>query len=192
MKFFDIYSEQLTNKFNTLSCMNKRKLAIMSVERQFKYYSRMVKNRPFDKSKEYRAILDACWRFILFNEKLDENLWYQQDKLHIEKFNDVYYDDSIDDAAMLCITCDNIMMLIEMLEDPEDDTEDGFLALNIDYIFGYLNNINGDKYSDIDDCENHFLTINELHHQEDDFKIVDNINTLEDVREWLKTCKSII
>lgn len=191
MYFFDIYAEELEKKFKVLSSMNKKKLAIMSIERQFKYYSNMLKNKPFDRSKEYRLILDKCWNFILFNEKLDEDIWYQQDKLHIDNFSQADYDDSFD-SAMLSTTCNNILMFIEMLEDTEDDTEYTFLTLNLDYIYGYLNGKDEEKYNKIEDCEDHFLTIREINNQENDFKFIGSINTLEDVRKWLKNCKSII
>ena len=193
MYFFDIYAEELEYKFKNLSNRNRKKLAIMSIERQFKYYSKILENKLFNKSQEYRLILDKCWNFILFDTKLDEDIWYQQDKIHIEKFGKDYYDDdSFHLSNMLSTTCNNIMMFIEMLEDSEDDTEYTFLTLNLDYIYGYLNGIDCDKYEDIDDCENHFLTINELNNQKNDFKVVNRINTLEDVKEWLKDCKSII
>ncbi|MCM1101030.1 MAG: hypothetical protein NC398_06565 [Acetatifactor muris] len=98
--------EKLCAGFNKCE---KRKVALMSLERQFKAYQQLAKDRQWDSREEYREIPDTCWDAILNNREF--------------AFGNIF-------AA-------NMESFLEMLLD-DTGGEVSFCLLNIDFILNYL------------------------------------------------------
>lgn len=191
MDFIEIYKDILVKRFKQLAVQDKRKLAVMSLERQFKSYCYFALVKNWNRSKEYRDLLDTCWKSILKKEQLSEEIWEFHEKIKPEYVNKFKEEGSKINISYGNIFAGNVMELIETLLD-DKKYEEGFLLLNIDYIVSYLNESNtGQKYK-IDTFKDNVLIINEIKNQEYDMKDKDKIDSFISAKKWYEKCKSLI
>ena len=73
MDYIYTYKKQVNKMCIDLDKKNKRKIALMCLERQYKTYEHLANNKEWDKRVEYRELLDECWKVILEDGVLEED-----------------------------------------------------------------------------------------------------------------------
>lgn len=191
MDFLNHYKEQLYNKLSIFDKWDKRKLALMGLEREFKTYCLLSNNKNWNREKEYCSLLDMCWRCILQKENLQESAWEYHEKIKPEK-TFLYPADWMEDSLAYCnIFAGNTEELIETLIDDKQD-EETFLVLYIGYILCYLNEKNNSDSYKIDSYKNNKLIEREIRNQESDMISVSKIQTFENAYKWYRNCKGVL
>lgn len=181
---YKIENDRRMSLFNT---KQKHILVMMCIERQFKAYQKMAQGKDWNRSKEYRQLLDECWRISLDEKGADESIWNMHEAIKPE-----YLNKSIDANTLeFCyanIFASNVEEVLVNLLD-ENGYEETFRLLNLDYIITFLNEDN--QFYDPDPKDNE-LIIREKKRQAQDEKDMDIICCFNDARKWYDQCESLI
>lgn len=189
MGFLEQYKERIYDKLNSYNKWDKRKLAIMGLERQFQSYCFFANHKYWNREKEYRILLDMCWKCILNKENLQESAWEYHEKIKPERI--LCPEEWKEDLVSYCnIFAGNTEELIDTLIDDKQD-EETFLLLYLDFILCYLNEKDNNSYQ-IDSYKNNKWITEEIHNQESDMSSVSKIQTFENACEWYKNCKGVL
>ena len=158
---------------------------MMCIERQYKAYEKLAQGKDWDRSEEYRQLLDECWRISLDEKGADESIWNMHEAIKPE-----YLNKSIDANTLeWCyanIFAGNVEEVLVNLLD-ENGYEETFRLLNLDYIVTFLN-----EDAPINDPKDNELIIREKIRQEQDEKDMDIICCFNDAQKWYSQCESLI
>lgn len=188
MNLIEEYKVENDKRMSLLNIKQKHILVMMCIERQFKAYEKMAQGKDWNRSKEYRQLLDECWRISLDEKDADESIWDMHEAIKPEYFNKSV------DAKTLAFSYANIFagnveeVLVNLLD--ENGYEETFRLLNLDYIVTYLNE--NDKVNPINDQKDNELIIREKKRREQDEKDMNTICCFNDARKWYNQCESLI
>lgn len=189
VNFLEQYKEQIYDKLNYFNKWDKRKLALMGLERQFQTYCLFSEHKNWNREKKYRILLDMCWKCILNKENLQESAWEYHEKIKPEE--NLHSEDWKELFASYCnIFAGNTEELIETLIDDKQN-EETFLLLYLDFILCYLNERDNNSYQ-IDSYKNNKWITREIHNQENDMISISKIQTFENAQKWYKNCKGVL
>lgn len=191
MDFMDRYKDKLVQRFESISKQDRKKVAMMSIERQYKAYSDFACHKNWNREKEYRIILNECWKCILEDINLEESIWNMHENIRPENIEKNAEEDIEMELTYADIFSCNILELIDNLIDDLGD-EEGFLMLNIGYIITYLNENDIEEKFKIDEYKEHILVENEIKNQEADFKNKDNIIDSITMQKWIENSRNLL
>lgn len=189
MNFLEYYKIENDNRMSLLTKKQKRLLAIMCLERQFKSYENMALYKDWNRSSDYRQLLDNFWSIVLNEERPDESIWEFHEKINPEKVNKSIIEYDTKEFNYANIFSYNVIGFIENLLD-DIENEETFRLSNIDYILCYLNEET--EGFCIDEYQNNELISNEILNQEQDVINMKKIGCLNDAKKWYIQCKSLI
>ena len=171
MNFVDVYKNKLAEQFERLDKQCRRKLMLMSVERQFKMYCELAEGKEWKRDNEYRDLLDKFWRITLEKEQIEESIWEWHETIRPDNVNKSGKEYTCLNFAYANIFAGNIETLIEtFLEDT--DHEESFLLFNIDLILSYLNEDHISQAWKYDEYESHKLIGTGMENQKNDMQNV--------------------
>lgn len=168
-----------TNRFKNMNKQQKKIMAIMALERQWKVYEKCSLKREWGRNEVYRGVLDNCWKFALENKDIPEEVWNICDNNKPENIlinKPDMYDDFVSYSS---IFVDNLIEFIDNWLD-EVDGEECFLQFNFDFIESFLECYLDDK-SLIDE---HELIQSEIEHQNIDYKKMKGCVNIMNIKEW--------
>lgn len=169
----------------------KRKAALMCLERQFKAYQKLAENKQWNRSKKYREILDACWEALLNNKELNEDIWEKHEGIKPESVNHTTKEYSETEFAFGNIFAGNVEDFLDMLLD-DTGGEVSFCLYNIEFILNYFeeNNVIQDKAQDKDMTSKRIKR--EVDNQSNDAVQQKDLKNLTDVQSWCGQTDKII
>lgn len=189
MNFIQKYKNIMVEKYEAYDNQKRKKLALMCVERQFVSYKYFAKKKQWDRTNEYRVLLNKCWEAIFKSEILDEEVWEIHESIKPETVNTSLEEYKELDITYANIFATNMCSYIEMLLD-ETGHEESFCLLNIDYILCYLNENNEKFY--FDKYEENSLIRREIQQQQDDMRNIDDITNMEEVLKKVSQLKNVL
>lgn len=184
MDFLNAYKKDVEKICAGLKPFEKRKVALMCLERQFKAYQHLAENKEWNRCKEYRALLDECWHAVLDNIELCEEIWEKHEKIRPENVNSSKEEYTQIEFAYGNIFAGNMESFLEMLLD-DTDGEESFLLFNIDFILSYMKEVG------IDHGEDRFI-LREVKNQADDVVEQRNLVKFKDASSWYKQADNLI
>ena len=187
MDYIYTYKNQVNKMCIDLDKENKRKLALMCIERQFKTYEHLASNKEWDKRVEYRELLDECWSVILEDAVLEEDVWEKHEEIKPESVNKKAEEFVTVEFAFANVFASNMEAFIDMLLD-DDEGEESFLLFNINFIVNYVNEIRTDSDNEL--CEK--LVEQEKKNQLKDIETVCRLENMADVKGWYLREKSLV
>lgn len=187
MNFVNEYKKNVEKICVSLNTSEKRKVALMSLERQFKAYQQLAENKEWDRRKEYRALLDECWLAVLDNTELCEEIWEKHEKIRPENVNSSKEEYAKIEFAYGNIFAGNMESFLEMLLD-DTGGEESFFLFNIDFILSYLNE---EGIVQDEEMKKGYL-LREVKNQSDDVVQQKNLRELKDVLSWYKQADNLI
>lgn len=188
MDFLEQYVIENETVMMHLNTKQKRVLAIMCLERQFKAYEKMAKKQIWNRSNEYRQLLDICWKVILYDKDVDESIWDMHEKIKPE--NVASSEECKNQGFSFAnIFAGNIMELLENLLD-DNGNEETFRLLSIDYILCFLNEDN--QVFLIDEYKDNDLIRYEIKMQKQDEEDLKKICSFDNAQKWYMQCESLI
>lgn len=191
MDFMDIYKDILYNKFESILKQARKKIAMMSIERQYKAYCNFARHKSWNREKEYRGILDECWRCILEDISLEESIWDMHEGIRPENIQKSAKEEIEIESTYADIFSCNVAELIDHLID-DLENEEGFLLLNIGYIISYLNEDSVEGKFEIDKYKNHILIKNEIKNQQADLEENNSIIDYMSIQKWINKSRSLL
>ncbi len=185
MNFLDRYKIENEKRMSIYTQTQKRILAIMCLERQFNTYKRLAHGKIWDRSVQYRELMDQCWTVVLSDMETDDSIWYFHEKIRSDNLcNGMEY------TYELCMTnifASHIEEWLNYLID-EPVYEEAFRLLTLDFILVYLNE---DESFEYDQFENHPLIVNEIKKQIQDETDMKKISYFENAKNWYNQCQGI-
>lgn len=130
------YKKHIDKMFADLNVNEKRKVALMSMERQFKAYCQLAENADWNRQSEYRKLLDECWSAVLNDSPPSEEVWEKHNGIKPSAANSARGEYTKIPFAYACIFADNFEAFLEMLLD-NTSGEESFLLFNIDFLLKY-------------------------------------------------------
>lgn len=191
MDFMETYKKELVYKFQTMLKKDRKKMAMMSMERQFKSYVDFAINKSWNRVKDYRIILDECWKCIFSDTNLGEHIWEIHENIRPENVEKSIKENMELNISYANIFACNISELIDNLID-NMEYEEGFLLLNIGYIISYLNENNIEEKFKIDEYKEYNLVKNEIKNQKADLRNKDSIIDYITMQEWIRNCRNLL
>lgn len=189
MNFLEEYKISNDQTMTLLNKRQRRMLAIMCVERQFQSYKKMAKNKLWDRSGEYRQLLDCCWQAVLRDEDIKEELWEQHEKIRPEQVNQSVEEYQSREFSYANMFAGNVGDFLETLLD-DIGNEETFRLVNFDYIFSFLNEEREGFL--IKEYEKNSLILAEKKRQELDKKQLEEILCFDAAKKWYEQCESLI
>lgn len=187
MNFLDKYKTENEKRMSIFSQKQKRILAIMCFERQFYTYRQLAQEKIWDRSEQYRELLDLCWMVVLSDLEIDDSVWYFHEKIRSDNLcNGIEYTFEL---CMANIFASHIEEWLNYLID-EPIYEEAFRLLTLDFILVYLNEDEGESF-EYDKFENHPLIVKEISKQIQDEIDMKKINSLENAKIWYGQCQGI-
>lgn len=179
------YKENVDKICTGLNVCEKRKVALMCLERQFKVYQRLADNKEWNRQNQYRELLDECWSAILNNTALSEEIWEKHNSIKPSAVNSTREEYTKIPFAYANIFADNFEAFLEMLLD-DTGGEESFLLFNIDFLLKYSeeNNYN----TEIKDR----LLSREFNNQHNDTVFQRSITKLSDAVSWYNQTDNLI
>lgn len=170
-----------------LNKYEKRKAALMCLERQFKAYQQLAENKQWNRSEEYREILDTCWNAVFDNQELDEDIWEKHEEIKPENVNNLIKEYAETELAFGNIFAANMEAFLDMLLD-DTGGEVSFCLFNIEFIMNY-----SDENKEIQDKNmTSELIKREVENQSNDLVQQINLKNLIDVRNWCEQTDNLI
>lgn len=164
----------------------KRKAALMCLERQFKAYQQLAENKQWNRSEGYREIIDTCWDAILDNKELDEDIWEKHESIKPASVNIATKEYAEMEFAFGNIFAGNMDDFLDMLLD-DTGGEVSFCLFNIEFILNYLEeNVIQDK-NVTSECIRR-----EVENQSNDIVQQKNLKNLADVQNWYEQTSNLI
>lgn len=103
MNFLDRYKTENEKRMSIFSQKQKRILAIMCFERQFYTYRQLAQEKIWDRSEQYRELLDQCWMVVLSDLEIDDSVWYFHEKIRSDNLcNGIEYTFELCMANIFC------------------------------------------------------------------------------------------
>lgn len=165
----------------------KRKAALMCLERQFKAYQQLAENKQWNRSEEYRDILDICWDAILDNKELDEDIWEKHERIKPASVNNTTEEYAEIEFAFGNIFAGNMEVFLDMLLD-DTGGEVSFCLYNIEFILNYLDEDNVIQDKNVpSECIKR-----EVANQSNDAVQQKNLKNLTDVQNWYERTGNLI
>lgn len=169
-----------------LNKYEKRKAALMCLERQFKVYQQLAEHKQWNRSEEYREILDTCWIALLDNKELDEDIWEKHEGIKPENVNNTIKEYTEIEFAFGNIFAGNMEAFLDMLLD-DTGGEVSFCLFNIEFIMNYSeDNVIQDK-NVTSECLKR-----EVENQSNDVVQQKNLRKLTDVQNWYEQTDNLI
>ena len=188
MNFLDRYKIENEKMLSIFTQKQKRILALMCLERQFHTYRKFVDGKIWDRSEQYRELLDKCWTIVLSDSDADDGIWYFHEKIRSD--NLCNKEDCTLGLWIANIFASHIEEWLDYLID-EPIYEEAFRLLTLDFILVYLNEEDDEESFKYDTYENHPLIAKEMKQQIQDETDMTIIHNLEDVKKWYCQCKGI-
>lgn len=170
----------------------KRKVALMGLERQLKSYCYLSEYLSWNRQPEYINLFDLFWNSILECKLLEENVWEYHETIRPENIERHQCSDEYEPNYNFCciFACNVEEFMNTLLEDTED--EETYLLLFLDYIVCWLNEIEKNGRYEIEKCFSSRLIENELTIQNADMEEAFHINTFEEVMKWHMNVKNVL
>lgn len=179
------YKEHIDKLFADLNVNEKRKIALMSMERQFKAYCQLAENVDWNRQSEYRTLLDECWSAVLNDSPLGEEVWEKHSGIKPSTVNSVRGEYTKIPFAYTNIFADNFEAFLEMLLD-DTGGEESFLLFNIDFLLKYS------KENNYSTETKDRLLLRELNNQHNDTDFQRSVTKLTDVINWCNQTDNLI
>lgn len=184
--FLTKHKKNMERIYAGLNRSEKRKAALMCLERQFKAYQQFAENKQWNRSEEYREILDTCWGALLENKKLDEDIWEKHEEIKPENVHNTTKEYAQTEFAFGNIFASNMEDFLDMLLD-DTGGEVSFCLFNIEFIM---------NYSDDDVIQDKNVTSEcikrEVENQTNDAVQQKNLKNLIDVQNWYEQADNLI
>ncbi len=185
--FLEEYKKSVEKICAGLNKYEKRKVALMCLERQFKAYQQLAKDKQWNRWAEYREILDTCWNSILDNKELNEDIWEKHEKIKPASVNNTTKEYAEAEFAFGNIFASNMEDFLEMLLD-DTGGEVSFCLYNIEFILNYLNEDNVIQDKNVtSECIKR-----EVENQSNDVVQQKNLKNLTDVQNWCEQTDHLI
>ncbi len=187
MDFLNEHKKNVEKLCAELKPLEKRKVALMCLERQFKAYQQLAENKEWDRRKEYRKLLDECWNAVLDSTELGEEIWEKHEKIRPENVNSRKEEYTQIEFAYGNIFASNMESYLEMLLD-NTGGEESFFLLNIDFILSYVNEEGIVQDEEMKKC----FILREVKNQADDVVEQRNLIKFKDALSWYKQTDNLI
>lgn len=189
MDFLDQYKIENDERLAGFDTKQKRLLAMMCLERQYKTYAQLAQGKEWNRDTAYRALLDDCWRVILEDKPAEESLWERHEAIKPENIPLSSPNDDTWELSYANIFACDIMSLLETLLD-DTGYEEAFRLLILDYLVTYLN---GESVNfSVDTFKDDPLILAELQRQQQDEQDMAQIACFSDAKVWYAKCKSLL
>lgn len=192
MDFIDQYRKTLYSRMKNWNKWQKRKVALMGLERQLKSYCHFSEHHSWDRQSEYIKLFDFFWNSILACKPLEENVWGYHEAIRPENIELHGYSDKLEPNYNFCciFACNVEEFLNTLLDDTED--EEAYLLLFFDYILCWLNETEQNGTYEVETYFSSELIQNEFTIQNVNMTEVFHINTFEEVAKWRMNVKNIL
>lgn len=192
MDFLDQYKKSLYSRMESCNKWQKRKVALMGLERQLKSYCHFSEHHSWNRQSEYIKLFDLFWDSVLECQLLEENVWKYHEAIRPENIGLHPYSDELEPNYNFCciFACNVEEFLNTLLDDTED--EESYLLLFLDYIVCWLNETGENRGYDVEKYLSSRLIQNELTIQNTDIAEVFQINTFEAVVKWRMNVKNVL
>lgn len=170
-----------------LNKYEKRKVALMCLERQFKAYQQFAKDKQWDRWEEYREILDTCWDAILDNKELNEDIWEKHERIKPASVNNTTKEFAEAEFAYGNIFAGNMEDFLDMLLD-DTGGEVSFCLYNIEFLLNYFNE---DKVIQDKNVTSECMK-REVENQTNDVVQQKNLKNLIDVQNWYEQTDNLL
>ncbi|MDE7478616.1 MAG: DUF416 family protein [Lachnospiraceae bacterium] len=186
MDFLDQYKIENERQLSEFTQKQKRILVLMCLERQFKTYMKFAAGKVWNRSEQYRELFDTCWNIVLNEQNVDDKIWYFHEEIRPDKVC-AHWDEDDLGIWIAGIFSTHVEEWLDYLID-EQEYEESFRLLILDFILVYLN---GDNDFEYDKYEHHPFIVNEMEQQLQDEMDMKNIFSFEDAKRWYSQCECI-
>lgn len=191
LNFLKEHNKSMEKIFAGLNKYEKRKTALMCLERQFKVYQQLAENKQWNRREEYREILDTCWEVILEHKELKEDIWGKHERIKPENVNNMAEEYAETEFAFGNIFASHMESYLEMLLD-DTGGEVSFCLYNIVFILNYYNDdYNEDQEIQDQDAAGEHIK-REVENQSNDVVQQKNLKNLTDVQNWYEQTDDLI
>lgn len=195
MDFIERHKKTLYDRMETWDKWQKRKAALMGLERQFKSYCRLSEHHSWNRQTEYIKLFDLFWNAVLEGKLLEESAWEYHESIKPEniaahKDADKSEASGVDYTFCNIFACNVEEFLNTLLDDTED--EEAYLLLFLDYIVCWLNEAEQNAGYEIERHLSNQLIQTELTRQSEDMAEVFRIHTFEEAAKWRMDAKDVL
>lgn len=176
---------------NGWSKWQKRKVALMGLERQLKSYSQLSEHYSWSRLSDYHKLFNSFWTAILEQRLLEECMWTYHETIRPENIDVQGKEDNTLNYSFCSIFTGNVELFLETLIDDLED-EEAYLLLFWDYIICWLNEMEENKGYETGKYYSNRLIQAEMKNQSIDMVTAFHINNFKEVDKWRMNVRGVL